>query len=153
MKAKNKLLLIKIITSVAVPLYFIAITAIFTALGASELWGNMFDVGIQNWGQWFTLVLYRLLLYVSPAFLIAIYKFDKRYKYLSRVIIWLNWTLFIYLLLNAIIKVFALNLLCKKIEVFNSLDGVVALCGYVFTYIEKRKIEFSSSGAIIGEKP
>lgn len=151
MKAKTKFILIKLLSFVGIPLIMFGTTAIFTALGISEVWGNMFETKIETGFQWLTLILYRFLIYFFPALILSAFIFDKRYKYISRLMIWLNWTLFIYLLLNAIIKVFAIDLLLK-ISVFNTLDGVVALFGYVFTFIKKKKVDFDSTGAIIGEK-
>lgn len=37
------------------------------------------------------------------------------------------------------------------IIIFENLDTVIMLAGYVLTAINKKKIEFDSSGAIIGE--
>ena len=38
-----------------------------------------------------------------------------------------------------------------KITIFENLDNIVMLLGYVLTAINKRKIEFDSNGAILGE--
>ena len=38
-----------------------------------------------------------------------------------------------------------------QITIFENLDNVVMLLGYVLTAVNKRKIEFDSNGAIIGD--
>lgn len=139
MKVKTKKVIVKASLIVLLPLYFIFITCIFTSLGAADIWGNMFDNGIDNIQQWCTLILYRVLLYVSPAFILSFIRFDKRQKWSTRLIDWFNWSLFVYLLWNAIIKLLAIDLLLN-IEIFNVLDSFVALFGYIITYFKKQEI-------------
>lgn len=150
MKVKTKLKMIKAISFITIPLFFILISVIFTVLGVSELWGNMFDTGIISFPQWITLILYRFLIYVFPAIGLSFIVFDKRYSYCSRLIIWLNWSFFVYLLIYAMVNVFALNLVLN-IELFSSLDAIILLLGYVFTYIKKKPIEFDKVETIIGK--
>ena len=58
---------------------------------------------------------------------------------------------FIYLLVcNVVIKFFELDSILQ-ITIFENLDNVVMLLGYVLTAVNKRKIEFDSNGAIIGD--
>lgn len=85
-----------------------------------------------------------------PAILLSLFKFDRRFKWMTRFIIFLNWTLFIFLFCNVVIQFFELDSILK-ITIFENLDNVVMLLGYVLTAINKRKIEFDSKGAIIGE--
>ena len=69
---------------------------------------------------------------------------------MDRLIILLSWTFFIYLFGNVIITFFEIDTLLG-ITIFENLDAMVLLAGYVLTAINKRKIEFDSSGAIIGD--
>ena len=57
---------------------------------------------------------------------------------------------FIYLFCNVVIKFFELDSILQ-ITIFENLDNVVMLLGYVLTAVNKRKIEFDSNGAIIGD--
>ena len=128
----------------------IGVNLIFVLLEVDLLWEDIPTNGITSFPQWITLILYRFLLYLAPAILLTFFVFDKRYKIMTRFIIWLNWTLFIYLILNVIIKVFAIDMIINM-TIFNSLDSVVLLMGYILTFFSKKKVEFDSTGAIIGE--
>ena len=150
--AKKKYRCLQIIGAVLVLLVLFGTTALYVLLGIDELWASIAEGQITNFSQWITLVIYRIVIYLLPATLLTIFKFDKRYKTSSRFVIWLNWTMFIYLITKAVIEVFAIDLLLG-ITMFNVVDSFVLLLGYIFTLIKKRKIEFDSSGAIIGEKP
>lgn len=150
--AKKKYRCLQIIGVVLVLLVLFGTTALYVLLGIDELWASIAEGQITNFSQWITLVIYRIVIYLLPATLLTIFKFDKRYKTSSRFVIWLNWTMFIYLITKAVIEVFAIDLLLG-ITMFNVVDSFVLLLGYIFTLIKKRKIEFDSSGAIIGEKP
>ncbi len=127
-------------------------TTLYVLLKIDELWAPIAEGKITNFLQWFTLIIYRIVIYLLPALILTIFRFDKRYKTSSRFVIWLNWTMFIYLITKAFIEVFAIDLLLGT-SLFNIVDSFVLLLGYIFTLIKKRKIEFDSSGAIIGEKP
>lgn len=150
--AKKKYRCLQIFGVVLVLLVLFGTTALYVLLGIDELWASIAEGQITNFSQWITLVIYRIVIYLLPATLLTIFKFDKRYKTSSRCVIWLNWTMFIYLITKAVIEVFAIDLLLG-ITMFNVVDSFVLLLGYIFTLIKKRKIEFDSSGAIIGEKP
>lgn len=150
--AKKKYRCLQIIGVVLVLLVLFGTTALYVLLGIDELWASIAEGQITNFSQWITLVIYRIVIYLLPATLLTIFKFDKRYKTSSRFVIWLNWTMFIYLITKAVIEVFAIDLLLG-ITMFNVVDSFVLLLGYILTLIKKRKIEFDSSGAIIGEKP
>lgn len=150
MSAKKKLLILKISAIVLCPLVIFVITTIFTAMGCGELWADMAQNGITSFSQWITLILYRLLIYLLPAMMLSFFCFDRRYKLMDRLIILLSWTFFIYLFGNVIITFFEIDTLLG-ITIFENLDAMVLLAGYVLTAINKRKIEFDSSGAIIGD--
>ena len=126
-------------------------TAIGVFLGWDALWENIEANGITSFYEWFSLIIYRLTIYLLPGFLLSFFVFDKRYKYSSRLKIWLNWTLCIYLLCNAFIKVFAIDKLLN-FQIFNSIDVVVLLIGYVITFATKEKVSFDSTEAIINPK-
>lgn len=150
--AKKKYRCLQIVGAVLVLLVLFGTTALYVLLAIDELWTSIAEGQITNFSQWITLVIYRIVIYLLPATLLTLFKFDKRYKTSSRFVIWLNWTMFIYLITKAVIEVFAIDLLLG-ITMFNVVDSFVLLLGYIFTLIKKRKIEFDSSGAIIGEKP
>ena len=150
MSAKKKLFILKIMAVVICFATIFLTTAIFTLLGCAELWRDIPTNGISTFAQWLTIILYRIIVYLLPAIILSVFKFDKRYKWMTRFIIFLNWTLFIYLFCNVFIKFFELDSILK-ITVFENLDNIVMLLGYVLTAINKRKIEFDSNGAILGE--
>lgn len=151
MTAKKKFYLFKISGALLVAVVLFVLTIIGVFLNLDHLWKNIDVEGFTSFWQWFSLVLYRLLLYLLPGLILSIFKFDKRYKFLSRFKIWLNWTLGIFLISKAIISVFAIDKLLH-ISAFGNLDGVVLLVGYVFTLATKQKVEFDSTGAIINPK-
>lgn len=148
--AKKKLFLLKILAVVLCPMTIFATTTVFVFIGCSELWEDVPTYGITSFVQWFTIIAYRIIVYLLPAITLSFFRFDKRYKWMTRFIIFLNWTLFIYLFCNVFIKFFELDSILQ-ITIFENLDNAVMLLGYVFTAINKRKIEFDSSGAIIGD--
>lgn len=150
MSAKKKLFILKIVAVVVCFATIVLTTAIFALLGCAELWEDIHTKGITSFPQWLTIILYRIIVYLLPAIILSVFKFDKRYKWMTRFIIFLNWTLFVYLFCNVFIKFFELDSILK-ITIFENLDNVVMLLGYVLTAINKRKIEFDSNGAIIGE--
>lgn len=130
--------------------YSIRDNYIFLFIGCAELWKDIPTCGITSFIQWFTLISYRIIVYLLPAIILSFFRFDKRYKWMTRFIIFLNWTLFIYLFCNVVIKFFELDSILQ-ITIFENLDNVVMLLGYVLTAVNKRKIEFDSNGAIIGD--
>ena len=149
--SKKKYKLLKV-TGIFLDLFTIfALTFIGVLLEWDNLWGNIDEEGIVNFYQWFSLVFYRLTLYLLPGFILSICIFDKRYKYISRLKIWLNWTLCIYLIGNSVIKVFAIDKIFK-FSIFNNIDVVVLLVGYVITFATKEKVSFDSTEAIINPK-
>lgn len=148
--AKRKLAILKGCGILLCPLTIFSITAIFTIFGCAELWANIPQDGITSFLQWATLILYRLLIYLLPATILASFHFDKRYKWMTRFIIFLSWTFFIYLFSNVAINFFEIDTLLG-ITIYGNLDAIVLLAGYVLTAINKRKIEFDSNGAIIGD--
>ena len=131
---------------------FFGLTSLAVLLGFDERWDGI-DVknGFSSFDQWATLVTYRICLYCLPGVVLSFFRFDKRFKYISRLTIWLNWTFAIYLLAYAIIKVFAIDIALKT-EVLKTIDSVVVFAGYVITFITKKKVEFDSTGAIIDPK-
>lgn len=147
---KRKLFILKITGILLCVLTIFGITTIFTAIGCAELWADIPQNGITSFSQWSTLILYRLLIYLLPAIILSFFPFDKRYKWMTRFIIFLSWTIFVYLFSNVIIAFFEIDTLLDII-IFENLDTVIMLAGYVLTAISKKKIEFDSSGAIIGE--
>ena len=148
--AKKKLFLLKILAVILCPITVFATTTFFVFIGCAELWKDIPTCGITSFIQWFTLISYRIIVYLLPAIILSFFRFDKRYKWMTRFIIFLNWTLFIYLFCNVVIKFFELDSILQ-ITIFENLDNVVMLLGYVLTAVNKRKIEFDSNGAIIGD--
>lgn len=150
--AKKKYRCIQLLGIILVLLILFGITSLYVLCGIDSLWSSISDEGITSFTQWSTLILYRLIIYLLPALILTPFRFDKRYKTSSRFIIWLNWTLFLYLIAKAVIEVFAIDLLLG-VSLFSVIDSFVLLLGYVFTLVKKRKVEFDSTGTIIGEKP
>ena len=147
---KKKLFLLKILAVILCPITVFATTIFFVFIGYAELWKDIPTCGITSLIQWFTLISYRIIVYLLPAIILSFFRFDKRYKWMTRFVIFLNWTLFIYLFCNVFIKFFELDSI-HQITIFENLDYVVMLLGYVLTAVNKRKIEFDSNGAIIGD--
>ena len=127
------------------------LTSIGVLIGLDNLWEGIKEDGFTSFIQWFSLISYRLILYLSPALILSIFKFDKRYKFVSRLKIWLNWTSGIFLVTKAFIAVFELDTLLG-IKIFEKIDFVVLLIGYVITFATKEKVEFGSTEAIIDPK-
>ena len=100
---------------------------------------------------WLSTIIYRISIYFIPGVILSFFVFDKRYKYISRLKIWLNWTMCIYLITNAFIKVFALDK-AFGFEFFNNVDVVVLLTGYIITFVTKEKVSLDSTEAIINPK-
>ena len=150
LSARKKLLILKIVGIFLCPLTIFFVTTIFVLLGCSELWGSISQNGISSWSQWVTLILYRFNIYLMPAMILSLFHFDKRYKWMTRLIIFLSWTFFIYLFSQVIISFFEIDTLLN-INIFSNLDNAILLFGYILTAINKRRIEFDSNGAIIGE--
>lgn len=150
LSAKRKLVILKVGGILLCLLTIFVITIIFTILGCAELWRDIPQNGITSFSQWITLIMYRLLIYLLPAIILSFFRFDQRYKWMTRFIIFLSWTFFIYLFSNVIINFFEIDALLD-ITIFENLDTVVLLAGYVLTAINKRKIELDSSDAIIGD--
>lgn len=149
MKVINKYRLIKYLGILSTALLFVGISAIFTVCGAYELWSDIQDNGITSFAQWGSVVGYRLCIYLIPPLLLSFFAFDKRFKWLTRFIIWLNWCLFLYIVAKAFVVLFAIDKLPDFKGFMSSLDSFIVLAGYVLTLIKKEKIEFDSSGAII----
>ena len=99
--AKKKLFLLKILAVILCPITVFATTTFFVFIGCAELWKDIPTCGITSFIQWFTLISYRIIVYLLPAIILSFFRFDKRYKWMTRFIIFLNWTLFIYYLLSA----------------------------------------------------
>lgn len=152
MTSKKKYRLIQIVSALLLPIYFILVTSITVLLNWDLLWSSIPSEGIATFSQWSTIVFYRVLLYIAPAAILMWFKYDKRYKTISRFVIWLNWIFMLYIIANATICFLALDQ-TPYFSAFNSLDSAVGLSGFVLTAILKRKIELGTAGAIIGEKP
>ena len=152
MEKKKSKILFRIIKWLIMPLsivaYIFIISSIFTIFKADLYWGNMFEIGQASIGQIALLVLYRLFLYIPLPWIISFIKFDNRYKYISRVVIWYNWMFLILSFVLAIYEISSLNLLIK-IKPFNSLSSVVLLLGYVFTFFKKEKVDFTDSEILV----
>lgn len=151
MTSKKKYLLLKIIGVFLVIINIAALTTICILLKWDYLWKNIEKDGISNFNQWITLVRYRLGLYLLPGLILSFFKFDKRYKFFSRLKLWYNWTFCVCLIANAIIKVFSIDLVFE-FTFFTHLDSVVLLIGYIMTYITKEGVSFDSTEAIINPK-
>ena len=148
MKAKTKYKLIKGLMIPATLLHIFIISSIFVVFNVDKLWENMFELGQANILQILTLVLYRVLLYVPLPFIMAIFKFDERYNYSSRLIIWFNKMFLILLVIYAIFDFCSLYLL-TKITILESLSSFILLLGYIFTYIKKKPISFDERENIL----
>jgi hypothetical protein len=118
------------------------------------MWENMFDDGINTFGQWVSLIVYRVLIYVLPALFIMCIPLNKNDKKKNKFIVWLNWTFFVYLVIKFIIEVFAIDLILLKYNIilFSNVDSMAALLGYLLTWIKKEKIELGSSETIVNGK-
>lgn len=150
MKAKTKYKLLKWTTIIGTLLYFLLVSSFFALLKVDDIWGNMFEKGIQNFPQWITLILYRILIYIPLPLIIGIIKFDKRYNYSSRVVIWYNWMFFVYLLFYGIYEFAALDLIFK-VGIFNKLSSIILILGYVFSYAMKKPISFDDPANILNK--
>ena len=148
MKAKTKYKLLKWIIIIGTPIYFFLISSFFALLKVDDIWGDMFDEGIQNFMQWFTLILYRIIIYIPLPLIIGIFRFDKRYKYSSRVVTWYNWMFFVYLLFYGIYEFAALDSIFK-VDIFNKLSSIILILGYVFSYAMKEPISFDDPANIL----
>lgn len=151
MKAKTKFLLLKIFGIFLDVIAVFGFTSVCVLLNLDRLWSGIDKEGFTSFTQWFSLILYRILLYLTPAMTLSFFKFDKRFKFSSRFRIWLNWTLGLYLLTKAVISVFSIDKVLN-FSIFNNLDSIVLLIGYVFTFFTKEKISFDSTGAILDPK-
>lgn len=149
--AKKKYIGLQIASAVLLLPYFFVITSLVVLFNWDLLWAPISTEGITKFSQWITIVLYRILLYIVPALILMCFRYDKRYKTVSRFVIWLNWILMLYTIVNFTICFLALDQ-TRYFAAFNSLDSVIGLSGFVFTAILKRKIEFGTTGAIVGEK-
>lgn len=149
--AKKKYIRLQITSAVLLLPYFFVLTSLVVLFNWDLLWAPISTEGITKFSQWITIVLYRILLYIEPALILMCFRYDKRYKTVSRFVIWLNWILMLYTIVNFTICFLALDQ-TRYFSAFNSLDSVIGLSGFVFTAILKRKIEFGTAGAIAGEK-
>ena len=150
--SKKKYTGLKILGVVFDVVTIFGLTSIGVLLGFDKLWNNIEIEGITSFAQWISLVLYRFGIYLIPGIILSFFVFDKRFKYTSRLIIWLNWTLCLYLIANAFIRVFAIDKINPNFRIFNTIDSVVLLVGYVITFATKKKVEFDSTEAIIDPK-
>lgn len=148
MKAKTKYKTLKWITIILTPIYFLSISTIFALLKIDDIWGEMFEIGIENFQQWWTLILYRLLIYVPLPLILGAFVFDKHYKYFSRIIMCYNWMFLIYLIINGIFDILAINML-KNISIFKTLSSFVSIFGYLFTFLNKKTVSFDDVGNIL----
>lgn len=154
MKLKTKINLIKFSSFIYIPIIFFVVSCLYVFLGVDRMWGNMFDDGINTFGQWFSLIIYRVLIYVLSALFIMCIAPNKNGKKRDKFIVWLNWTFFVYLVIKFIIEVFAIDLILLKYNIilFSNVDSLAALLGYLLTWIKKEKIELGSSETIVNGK-
>lgn len=150
MKAKTKYKLLKWTTIIGTLLYFLLVSSFFVLLKVDDIWGKMFEEGIQNFLQWITLILYRILIYIPLPLIIGIFRFDKRYNYLSRIVIWYNWMFTVYFIIYSLYEFCAFDLLIN-LNIFNKLSSVVLILGYVFTYLKKKPVSFDDTGNILNK--
>lgn len=148
MKVKNKYILLKSLIAFFSLLNIFLVSAIYVLFDVDYLWGDMFEKGITEFSQWLTLILYRLLIYVPVPLLFAIIKYDKRTKYLTRVVIWYNWMFLVYLILYGLYDILAIDLL-SNVKIFDSLSSFILLLGYIITYISKKTVSFDDTQNII----
>lgn len=87
MSSKKRFHLLKILGAILDLLMLFGITTLFALLKVDELWNKIPTEGITSFAQWITLIIYRFLLYVAPALILTLFRFDKRYKIISRFII------------------------------------------------------------------
>lgn len=153
MTAKKKYRFIKYLGIILNLLVKFIITTIGALFHWNELWKPFMENGekISSFNQWITLIIYRLVIYLVPALILSIFKFDKRYNWTSRACIWLNWIFCLDLMVKASITVFAIDKIWD-INIFNTLDSIILLVGYVFTFIKRKPISFDSTGSIIDKK-
>lgn len=151
MKAKTKYNILKIAGFLVDIIVLVSLTSIAVFFNFDILWEKIDTEGFKNFFQWFSLILYRLLIYFLPGLFLSMFKFDKRFKFSSRLKIWLNWTLGIFLLMKSLISVFEIDALLQ-IKIFNKLDPTVLFFGYIFTFMTKQKVEFDSTLSIIDPK-
>lgn len=150
--AKKKYNIIRLVSAIGLMIHPLLVSVIAVLFNWDLLWKGIETEGITSFGQWLSLIVYRIILYIFPAIVLMQIPFDKRYKKSSLFVIWLNWTFAVYLIISLFIKVFVFDMLLD-ISVFNTLDSFVGLSGFVLTAILKKKIELGTVGAIIGEKP
>ncbi len=149
MKSRTKYRLLKLFGIFLDIIVVFLATAICAILKVDDLWKEIDGKGLTL--GWLSLIIYRITIYFLPGFILSFFVFDKRYKYISRLKIWLNWTMCIYLITNAFIKVFAIDK-AFNFEIFNNVDVVVLLTGYIITFVTKEKVSFDSTEAIINPK-
>ena len=152
MTSKKKYRLVQIVSALSLPIYFVLITSLTVLFNWDLLWSSIPSEGITTFSQWITIVIYRILLYITPAVILMWLRYDKRYKLISRFVIWQNWIFMLYTIANVAICFLALDQ-TPYFSAFNSLDSAIGLSGFILTAILKRKIELGTSGAIVGEKP
>ena len=126
-------------------------TSLVVILNIEKSWESIDTGKISDFYQWLTLVIYRLCVYLLPGIALSLFPFDRRYNYLSRLKMSINWTLCIYLISNAIIRVFAIDKVLG-ITIFENIDLVVLLTGYIFTLSTKKMVEFDSTIAVVDPK-
>lgn len=148
MKAKTKYNIIKSVVICGTPIYFLSISCFFALLKVDDIWGDMFEIGISNFNQWWTLILYRLLIYVPLPLFLGMFVFDKRFKYLSRVVIWYNWMFLVYLVIYGVLDIFAITLV-PNMHVFDTLSSFILILGYIFTYIMKKPVSFDDTSGLL----
>ena len=150
MKAKTKYTILKIAMIFISIINIFFISGIFVLCKVDYLWDGMFENGIDNFSQWISLIIYRILIYVPIPLIFGIFKFDKRTKYLTRITIWYNWMFLVYLIFYGVYEILALNLIFD-VGIFNTLSSFVLVLGYLFTYIAKKPISFDEPKNIINK--
>ncbi len=151
MTAKKKYNLMKWLSAVGLPFYIFVVTAIAVLMNWDMVIDSVDKQTTITVEQWLIMVIYRLFLYIVPAAVLTFFRFDKRYKNISRFVIWLNWVLMWYLIYNLVINVLVLDKLLQ-LPSFNTVDAIIGLSGFVFTWIKKDKVEFANPETIIGGK-
>ena len=151
MVAKKKYNLIKWFTVAGSLICFFIVSCIFAHLKVDDIWGDMFENGITNCLQWFTLILYRILIYIPFPFFMGLFSFDKNTNYLSRVTNCFNWMFMTFLITKGIMEICAINLIFN-INLFDKLSSFINLLGYIFTYTMKKPISFDETGNILNRE-
>ena len=147
---KQKMVILKVAGVALCAIFLFGLGWVLAYFDIGAMWKTLSQTKFSDIGAWLSLIGYRICVYLLPAIILSLYPYDKRLKWMSRFIIWLNWTFFIYLISKAVFYFLAFNLVLD-LELFENLDNIVLLMGYILTYINKRKIDLGTMDPAIGK--